>query len=76
MKTVEIKHINFGSREEYHGKNNIPRLTSEFFNKGYTVPLWGTDKQFESSGLQIKENEQPLKLMFVSEIFSSSSLSA
>lgn len=62
-----MKHINFVTREVYNGKNNIPTLTTEFFDKGYSIPLWATDKQFENSGLQIKENEQPVKLMFVSE---------
>ena len=67
MKKLKLQHINFDTRESYYGKHNVPTLTREFFDKGYNIPLWGTDKQFEKSGMQIKENEQPVKIMFVSE---------
>ena len=67
MKKLELQHINFDTRETYYGKINVPKLTREFFDKGYNIPLWGTDKQFEQSGLQIKDNEQAVKLVFVSE---------
>ena len=63
----EIKHINVDTRESYYNIGNVNKLRAEFLNKGYDIPLWGTDKQFEKSGMQIKESEQPVKIMFVSE---------
>ena len=60
----EIKHINVDTRESYYNKGNVNKLRAEFLNQGYDIPLWGTDKQFEKTGLQIKENEQPTKIMF------------
>lgn len=61
----DIQHINFESRDAYKGKTNMRRLSDEFFAKGYSLPLWATDKQFERSGFQIKENAQPVKVQFV-----------
>ena len=61
----EIRHINFDGRNIYEGVSNIKKLTTEFFEKDYSLPLWGTEQQFKTGGLKIKENEKPVKIQFV-----------
>ena len=60
-----MKHINFDTRDMYNGKTNVRTLNDEFFEKGYSLPLWATENQYANNGFKIKENEKPVKVQFL-----------
>ena len=63
----KINHINFDTRDSY-GDVNTLKLNTVFLSSDYDVPLWGTENQFENNGMTVKKGEEPVKLLFKSDV--------
>lgn len=58
---------NIQSKKDYRGIN-IVTLWVEAQLKGYEVPVWGTYKQFQEAGYQIRKGEKASLVVFCKEI--------
>jgi len=55
--------VNVSSNKRYNGINIISLWASEM-KKGYDVSLWGTYKQWEEKGAQVKKGEKSSRIIF------------
>jgi antirestriction protein ArdC len=58
---------NIQSKKGYRGIN-VVTLWVEAQMKGYSVPVWGTYKQFSEAGLQVRKGEKASLVVFYKEI--------
>ncbi len=58
---------NIESKKAYRGIN-VVTLWVEAQIKGYAVPVWGTYKQFQEAGCQVRKGEKSSLVVFYKEI--------
>lgn len=59
--------VNIQSKKGYRGIN-VVTLWVEAQLKGYAVPVWGTYKQFQEAGCQVRKGEKASLVVFYKEI--------